>query len=166
MIREATPADAGAVARVHVAAWHETYPGMLPQSVLDAVTHEEREAQWSASLARGGSCLFVAEADGTPAGFAAGGPNRDPAYAEYPGELWAIYLLQRAQRRGLGRALFETVRGWLHARGLEPFLLWVLADNPACAFYERLGGTRVVTQAALIRGAQVVECAYVWPRTE
>jgi GNAT superfamily N-acetyltransferase len=138
---------------------------MFPAFVLDALSYAEREQQWSDALAAGGSCLFVAEVELQIVGFAAGGPNREDRADEYPGELWAIYLLQARQGRGLGRTLFEAVRAWLHARELEPFLLWAVADNPACGFYERLGGTRIVTQPADIRGAQVIECAYAWPRT-
>ena len=164
-IRVATPGDIAGIARVHVDAWRETYPGMFPAFVLDALSYAEREEQWTGALTAGGSCLFVAEGDEQIVGFAAGGPNREDRADEYPGELWAIYLLQAAQGRGLGRVLFEAVRGWLRVRELEPFLLWAVADNPACGFYERLGGTRIVTQPADIRGAQVIECAYAWPRT-
>jgi GNAT superfamily N-acetyltransferase len=164
-IRVATPGDIAGIARVHVDAWRETYPGMFPAFVLDALSYAEREEQWTDALTAGGSCLFVAEVDEQIVGFAAGGPNREDLADEYPGELWAIYLLQAAQGRGLGRVLFEAVRGWLRVRELEPFLLWAVADNPACGFYERLGGTRIVTQPADIRGAQVIECAYAWPRS-
>lgn len=161
-MRLATLADVPAIARVHVDAWRETYPEMLPAFVLDALTYAEREHQWSEALAAGGSCLYVAEVDGAIAGFASGGPNREPGYEAYPGELWAIYLLRAHQGRGLGRALFVAVRDWLRAHGLEPFLLWVVAGNAACSFYERLGGTRILTQQAEIRGANILESAYAW----
>jgi GNAT superfamily N-acetyltransferase len=164
-VRAAAPGDVAGIARVHVDGWRETYPGLLPGFVLDALSYAERERQWADALAAGGSCLFVAEAQGHIVGFAAGGPNREDRADEYPGELWAIYLLREQQGRGLGRALFEAVRAWLRERELEPFLLWAVADNPACGFYERLGGTRIVTQPADIRGAQVIECAYAWPRS-
>jgi GNAT superfamily N-acetyltransferase len=135
---------------------------MLPAFVLDALTYSEREQQWTDALTAGASCLFVATIDDAVVGFASGGPNREPNYKAYPGELWAIYLLRAHQGHGLGRALFDAVRTWLRARHLEPFLLWAIADNPACAFYERLGGARIVTQSADIRGALVIECAYAW----
>jgi GNAT superfamily N-acetyltransferase len=165
-IRAARPDDAPAIARVHVDAWRETYPGLIPHFVLDALSYAERERQWSSAMATGESCLFVAEVDGEIVGFAAGGPNREDDARGYPGEVWAIYLLRAHQGLGLGRALFDAVRGWLRTHGLEPFLLFAVDGNPACGFYERLGGTRILTQLADIRGAQVMECAYAWPRTE
>lgn len=136
---------------------------MFPQSILEALVYEEREQQWNRVLASGGSCLFVAEVAGAVVGFACGGRNRDRHYEHtYPGELQAIYLLKAHQRLGIGRALFENVRAWLGSNGLAAFLLWVVAENPSCAFYERLGGTRIVTQPTEIRGARVIESAYGW----
>jgi hypothetical protein len=41
-------------------------------------------------------------------------------------------------------------------------MLWVVVENPACAFYERLGGTCIVTRPAEARGAQIIESAYAW----
>jgi GNAT superfamily N-acetyltransferase len=160
----ATSGDIPAIARVHVDAWRETYPGLLPAFVLDALTYEEREAQWSDALERSEGCLYVAEIDGTIGGFAAAGPNRAPEY-DFPGELWSIYLLRAYQRRGLGRALFEATRAWLRERGLEPFYCWALDGNPTTEYYERMGATRIITQQAEIRGAVVAECAYAWPRS-
>ena len=164
-VREATPDDALNIAHVHVDAWHETYRGLLPDSVLAGITYGERERQWTAALARAEPCIFVAEAEGTIVGFAAAGPNRDPAdqsFAAYPGELYAIYLLAAYQKQGIGRALFDRVNAALRQRALFPFLLWVLDRNPACAFYERLEGQKVVTQPAELRGAHIIEHGYAW----
>lgn len=42
-IREANCADAAAIARVHVASWHMTYRGIMPDSVTDVFTVEHRQ---------------------------------------------------------------------------------------------------------------------------
>jgi len=136
---------------------------MIPQFVLDALTYEQREHQWNQALVDGESGVFVAQSGGDVAGFACGCRNRDPDYeTAYPGELQSIYLLERYQQKGLGRALFDAARTWLKAQGLVPFMLWVVTDNPACAFYERLGGTRIVTRPTDVRGANVIESGYAW----
>ena len=36
MIRRATPADVDGIARVHVQAWRESYPGLMPQAAIEA----------------------------------------------------------------------------------------------------------------------------------
>jgi ribosomal protein S18 acetylase RimI-like enzyme len=160
-VRSATPADAVAMARVHVDSWREAYASLLPASVLAALSYAERERQWSEWLARSDIDSFVAESEGAILGFSAGGAKRDEG-VDVAGELYALYLMARYHGSGTGRALFEAVRTSLRARGLTPFQLFVIAGNPACAFYERLGGRSVLTQAAEVRGAQIVEHVYVF----
>jgi len=41
-------------------------------------------------------------------------------------------------------------------------LLWVFADNPACRFYEALGGQRSKVEQADFDGILVDEVAYGW----
>ena len=162
-IRSATLADVPAIARVHVDGWRETYPGLIPDAVLAALTYEERESLWTDTIARAQACVFVAHIENAIVAFASGGPNRDEAYVgTYPGELYSIYVLQRFHGHGIGRRLFEAVHDWLRAHELEKFILWTVAANPACAFYQRMGGTLIVTQPADIRGARIFESGYAW----
>jgi hypothetical protein len=46
MIRIATRDDIPGLARVHVQSWLETYHGLMPQEILDAITLEARILQW------------------------------------------------------------------------------------------------------------------------
>jgi ribosomal protein S18 acetylase RimI-like enzyme len=154
------------MARVHVDSWREAYANLLPAAVLDALSYAERERQWSEWLARSDIDIFVAEEcvpekDAAIVGFSAGGAKRDEG-VDVPGELYAIYLMARFHGAGIGRALFEAVRTALRARSLTPFQLFVIAGNPACAFYERLGGRSVLTQPANVRGAHIIEHVYVF----
>ncbi len=159
----ATLGDVPEIARVHVDAWRETYPGLLPDFVLRGLSYDERERQWRRALAEGETCLYVARVDGVVPGFAAGGTNRDPEFADvYPGELYAIYLLRAYQGLGLGRSLFAAVSMWLRTQGFGRFLLWAVAENPSCGFYERLGGMRFITRPTEVHGADVDESGYGW----
>ena len=165
-VREATPDDVPAIARVHVDTWRATYRGIVPDSFLDGLTYEGRELLWTAALGPGSPTrLFVGEDDaGRVFGFAAGGPERggDP---DYRGELYALYIAAAAQGRGLGRQLVQAVAGRLADEGMTALLLWVLAENPARGFYERLGGREVRTQPLAIGEATLEEVAYGWPDT-
>lgn len=166
LIRNAHPNDARAIAAVHVAAWRTTYRGIIPDAYLAALSVADRERRWAASLAdtSGRTCAFVAEDDGHIVGFADGGPRREgsPAYA---GELYAIYLLASHQGRGLGRRLVAAVAAYLSALGMSSLLLWVLAENPACRFYESLGGIPVERKPITIGGVPLDEVAYAWTDT-
>ena len=64
------------------------------------------------------------------------------------------------QGRGAGRALVAAVAEALEAQCCQSLMLWVLADNPARRFYERLGG-HLLDETQTTLGA--VEVAYGWP---
>ncbi len=163
-IRQATPRDAPAIARVHVASWRTTYRGLIPDAVLDNLSEAGREAMWSRALTmpRPDAACFVAEtAPGEIVGFADGGPERegDPVFR---GELYAIYLVAAAQGHGIGRALAGAVARHLSLAGYMGLLVWVLEGNPACGFYAALGGVPVRTKPITLGGAGLTEIAYGW----
>lgn len=142
-IRPATPADAAALGAAHVQAWRETYPGIVPDTVLAALDPAEKAAMWRASITAGGIVL-VALLDGAVIGFAAGGAQREPALMPYPGEIYSLYVLRAGQRRSLGRTLMAALARALASRGFASANLWVLAGNDtALAFYRALGGREV-----------------------
>ena len=165
-IRKATIADAAALARVHVDTWRTTYSGIVPDAHLASLSYEKRTARWAeqiqATLA-GKFAIFVAEDEnGQIAGFVDGGPNRDDDPI-YKGELYAIYILQAYQGRGIGKQLVPPLAKSLLAMGLDTMLLWVLTDNtPARRFYESLGGHYVRTHYFEIGGVSLEEVSYGW----
>src|SRR5207302_3626345 len=87
--------DAGEIARVHVASWRTTYPGLLPDRYLNAMDARDYEESWARTVRDPyrRSVVFVAEEAGRIAGFASCGPERD-GDGRYEGELYAIYLLR------------------------------------------------------------------------
>src|SRR3979409_845258 len=81
----------------------------------------------------------------------------------FAGELYAIYVLDSAQRHGNGRELVRAVAGALRGMGLPDMIVWVLRDNAAARrFYERLGGTYVRAQPITIGTATLEEVSYGW----
>jgi ribosomal protein S18 acetylase RimI-like enzyme len=163
-IREARIEDAAGMAKVHVDSWRTTYAGIVPDTYLANLTYDRRENLWSDILSNtsGNEYRFVAVNDeGKVVGFVAGGPKRsgDP---RYQAELYSIYLLQECQGRGIGRQLTcKLVERFLRS-GITSMLLWVFADNPACRFYEALGGQRLRVEQADFDGVLVDEVAYGW----
>ena len=164
-IREATPQDASGIARVHVESWRTTYPGIMPQEHLDALSVADRERTWAETLRADDpdrTLVYVAETDdGGIVGFVAGGRERagDP---ELHGEISALYLLQSQQGRGLGRRLVQTFARRLSQEGHQTLLIWVNALNPAHRFYEALGGVHARTGSREIKGVTYDDIGYGW----
>ena len=163
-IRLAQLSDAGGIARVHVDTWRASYRGIIPDAHLDSLSYEQREQRWRDNFAGFGPDVFMYVAtddDSRVIGFAGGGPERggDPTYK---GELYALYLLQSYQRRGIGRGLTRAVARHLAKQDRSSMLAWVLAQNPSRKFYEALGGQYLYEKPVTIGSAELMKVAYGW----
>ena len=159
-IRVATLQDAGAIARVHVESWRTTYAGIVPPEYLASLDVGQREVSWREWLPLDID-VFVAEVDGEVVGFVGGGAIREPVEG-FDAELFAIYLLRDAQRRGIGMALLKRLAGSLKARGYRSMMAWVLEDNSSGEFYSRSGGVRVASKEMEVGGVMLPVVAYGW----
>src|SRR5688572_6922931 len=91
-LRDATPADAVVLGHVHVAAWLETYRGLVSENLLSGLSIEARTRFWKRVVADPTSAdathVHVAEHGGRVIGFGACGPQRTTSFIEagYAGE--------------------------------------------------------------------------------
>ena len=154
--------DAPGIARVDVNSWRSTYVGIVPDDLLASYSLSERVRARRRSLANESTATYVAEHshDGI-VGFLSGGPARmdDMPFA---GELYAVYLLEEYQRKGIGRRLVGELCAWLLTQGLTSMYTWALEDNPYRRFYESLGGAEFRRQTMTLHGHDLVEVAYGW----
>jgi GNAT superfamily N-acetyltransferase len=160
-IRVATVQDAEAIAHVHVQSWRTAYAGVVPDDYLAGLNEADRALLWQEWLTRDVR-VFVAEVDGEVVGFVSGGRIRE-ALEGYDAELFAIYLLDRAQRRGLGGAMLRRLAEVLGGEGFKGMIVWVLERNPAIQFYVGLGALRVGAKEIEIGGVLLQEVAFAWP---
>jgi GNAT superfamily N-acetyltransferase len=150
-LRRAVPADALAVARVHVRAWQAGYRGLLPAAYLEGLRAEDRAARYTFDRADGPRTI-VAAADGAVVGFS----------TIHGAELCALHVDPDVWGRGVGGALISRARADLAASGVTEAHLWLLAGNArAQRFYERDGwatdGTR---RSETVWGVTVDEIEY------
>ncbi|HQU02421.1 MAG TPA: GNAT family N-acetyltransferase, partial [Acetobacteraceae bacterium] len=168
-----TESDSADLAALHVTAWRESYAAILPAFYLAALSVAEREASWRAIIAAGdtgqghpGVVLAMDEADSL-LGFASSGPQRDEALAEagFGGEIYALYVLQHAQRMGIGRALMARMFTHLADTGHKSASLMVFeANTPARLFYNHLGGVALqgTAKTFTLGGQTLSEIAIGW----
>jgi len=164
LIRKAAPEDAEAIARVHVATWRSTYPGLIPDSILVGLSVERHAQMWRRTTGHPGGrdIVYVAEhaRDGV-VGFASAGPRRVDGL-RYAGEIYTLYVQQDHQGQGIGRRLLKRSFRALLGRGYPSALVWVLASNPSRFFYQALGGKRVADRTEALWGVLMDEAAFGW----
>ncbi|MFD1032523.1 GNAT family N-acetyltransferase [Metaplanococcus flavidus] len=160
-IRKAALSDARGIAEVHVDSWITTYRNIIPDEYLNQLTYEAREQLWINNLK---SCdVFVAEDEnGKIVGFADNGEERTGNYEKLKGEVYSIYILEEHQGKGLGNLLLKKAVRDLLDKGIHSMLIWVLAENRACGFYEKMGGRIADTKSVKISDKQLREVAYAW----
>ena len=139
-IREAAPADAEAIGRMHFASWREAYAPLLPAGFFTREGEAQRIRGWTANLAEpaADTTLRIAVRGGDVVGFATAGPARPNDSAGAPvrdRELWALYVRAAEYGSGLAHELLAAVL----PAGV-PAELWVFEANPrARAFYGKHG---------------------------
>ncbi len=144
-IRHAKPEDLGALARLHVVVWRDTYRLLAPESAYLALDESTRRKHWEVLLRRDPAHwqTLVAEHDGNLAGFSHSGPGKHDVLAG-AGEVVHLYVDPSLQGRGIGRTLLRASIAFLRASGFSAVKLAVVRGNDrAIRFYEREGG-RVV----------------------
>ncbi|HEY1853920.1 MAG TPA: GNAT family N-acetyltransferase [Solirubrobacterales bacterium] len=143
-VRDAIPADALAVAGVHVRSWQVAYRGLIADEFLDRLRPEERAATYRLGAEGPGAPQTVVAAgdDGEIWGFATIGPCRDEDAAG-AGELMALYVDPPRWRTGTGRLLLDHATDRLRDRGFGQAVLWVLRGNEGAErFYAAAGWRR------------------------
>jgi len=159
-IREGTADDAMAVGRVLVESWRATYRGLVPDLHLDGLNNEQQAERWRKFLSTR-IRMFVAEEAGEVVGFAGGGKIRRRC-DDYDAELYALYLLPDAQRKGTGSALLKALARRLVEEGFRSLMVWVVESNSAVRFYEKSGAVRFAAEEMEIEGGKVPLVAYGW----
>jgi L-amino acid N-acyltransferase YncA len=160
-IRPATEHDVVAISHVHVQSWRTTYAGIVPEEYLANLNEAERVFLWREWLTRD-IRVYVADLDGEIVGFISGGAIREPVQT-YDAELYAIYLLEQAQRQGIGTALLQKLAESLLSKGFTSMIVWVLEKNPSRHFYVRSSAQIITTKDIQIGGVMLSEVSYGWP---
>jgi len=166
IIRKANINDNVGLAKVQVDSYRRTYQDIFPAAYLDHFTYEEQERDWYTLLTSDRKDVLCVAANeiNEIIGYALGTPNDDEV-PPYESELVALHVKYKYQKQGLGKQLFAAVSDELEKIGYKSLFLWVLADNPACAFYEKLGGV-IVSEKTWQNNkhfkTQIYEVAYGW----
>lgn len=162
IIRNATPADAEAIIKMHATSWLDTYPdekaGVSFEWVKDRTDKWSTPEKTAARRERIAQSLedpnymykIAVKADGTVIGLAC--PFRDKTAQRVGG----LYVDKKYQGRGLGSLLMNEILKWADPK--RPFELEVASYNErAKAFYRKYGFMEVKGSERLYDVIPVVE---------
>jgi ribosomal protein S18 acetylase RimI-like enzyme len=164
------------MARVIVDTYLSAHRGQIPEEAWtrrkQEWTYAVSERAWRRTLrgiARGNrhrECLYVAEDEaGAVVGLAMGGPSEADAL-ENAGAIYALYVRESYQRRGIGRRLVQAVAARLAEMGMTALTICCLPANVrARRFYEALGGRVVGECESEDYGVMIREVVYGWADT-
>ena len=162
-MRAARAGDAAAIAFVHQDSWRTTYGGILPAAVIAEEAGRKTAEVWGRRLASPapGYSTWIAEAGNRVVAFASCGSARHRLEG-LEAEVYALYVLQDHQRRGIGAALLGECARHFVRQGLFGFYLWALKANRARLFYEVLGGEVIGERTERLGKHDFAEVAYGW----
>lgn len=133
IVRLATVADAGAIARIHNQG--------IDERLATFETEPRTSRQVEAQLAEKGDRYptVVVERDGTVVAWATAGPYRSrPCYAGVAEH--SVYVAREARGTGAGRAALEALCRLYRERGFSKLVSRIFPENvPSLALHERAG---------------------------
>ncbi|HXH55301.1 MAG TPA: GNAT family N-acetyltransferase [Gammaproteobacteria bacterium] len=164
IIRKSTLSDAYEVAKIHVKSWQQSYKSIIDEHYLRNISFRDRLDLRNKILHNNDQTQIhlVAIYKEKIIGFCDAGPSRDIA-SDYLGEIYAIYLLEKFKRLGIGNQFLKTAHQYLAQKKLLPYVAWVLKNNyGACAFYQRNGGVLAGEKLKEIGGKNYTVSAYIF----
>ena len=157
-LRPATPADARAIAAIYA-----------PHVLHGTATAEEvppDAAEMAARMAKvrdAGLPYLIAELDGAVVAYAYLSAYHPRAAYRWTAEV-SVYVADRAQRRGIGRALLDELIGQARALGLAQLIASISAQGGegSIALHARAGFVeRGRLPAIIFKGGHWLDCVYM-----
>jgi len=134
-VRIAWSADAPAIGAVQVAAWRDSYAGVLPADVLASMDVEQFAEQWAASMTKPADArnrVLVALERNDVRGFAVTGPCADPdADPVADGEIVELVVASGARGQGHGSRLLQACADTLRQDRFTRAVMWLRAGDDA-----------------------------------
>jgi GNAT superfamily N-acetyltransferase len=135
-IRSVRAADVHDIVRIYIDSWNAGFGTLMPTRKLTPTV----VARWAEDLSKPlPHRWWVAESDGSVAGFVGIGPSRDPIDPSL-GEIDAIAVDPARWRAGIGRELMSVALKHLAGDGYRQAVLWTLANyERGQRFYDAMG---------------------------
>ncbi|KAB8125978.1 GNAT family N-acetyltransferase [Gracilibacillus oryzae] len=162
-IRLANLSDVPRIVTVHVHSLKASHADFLPADFLSGLDGNYSTARFrkALNLPENKEKIYVAEEEGAGIiGFVWGGLARKQNSND-SGEIYAIYILEEYQGKGIGKKLVQTLAAGFSTMKINTIMVDVLADNlPSCQFYEALGGVKIGEGSFEVAGVRLKDITY------
>lgn len=171
-IREALISDVSGIVDVNIKTWQSAYKGIISDETLNRLDSnkssriERNIKEFGQRFVEGERVLqAVAEKNGNVVGFVSYGKCRDEKTLclTTSAEIYAIYVLEEYQGKGIGRDLlcfaFDQLK---NTKKYNKVLIWTLKDNRKRYFYEQMGGQNKFNRSIEIAGERFDEVGYLY----
>ena len=167
VIRDVRISDAEKIARINVDTWRSAYAGLIDERTLQNISYSDNVNGWKNRIESldDRNQIFVAELNNELVGFAlAGQEQQDPSIKskQYKGELMAIYVSEKFQRKGIGTQLVLKVADYFISNKINSTCVWTLKGNPYSDFYVNLGAELIDSKPHLIDQKEYTLISYGW----
>src|SRR3982751_1460991 len=104
-VRQATSPDAASLATIEIASWRAAYQGVMPDALLNGLSHEAKTESWRQNLLKHGTSgrkrVLMAVSDTVAIGFVRLGINDEN---DQIGLVYLLCVLPEHWRHGVGAA--------------------------------------------------------------
>lgn len=154
MIRKGQINDALEIGNIKINTWRKTYFNIFPDEFLDKLNIETEEQKYIKSYPN--RKVKVYEKDGQIIAYCYYGNRKEEILPDYTGEVFALYVKNDCQDKGVGTKLLQDAINDL-AKENKKILLWCAKENyRAISFYKK-NGLKVLTEDIENIGGKNVE---------
>lgn len=149
-------------AKINTKSWKESYINIIDNEFLNKINSEIEILKMKNNLINNlndGSKRFLLKVNNEYVGLFRIRKTKYENYAEY-GELGALYLLNIAKNKGLGKLMFNKAKEELKKMGYTKMILGCLINNPANDFYIKMGGKFIKQNPIIIGNQELKENLY------
>ena len=170
IIKEMAKEDSYDYMYVNTISWNETYRGIINDNFLDKIMNEldqnaenQKNKFDNDKINKPNKKRFLLYVDGEAAGIFSIENSREEMYVN-SGELTSIYLLNKFQKQGLGRVMFERAKKELKKLGFSNMIICCIKENPTNDFYKYVGGQLMYEKEKNIGGQDLIENVYYFEK--
>lgn len=149
IIRNVNEKDIPSIADIQVNGWKTAYKGIIDDSILNAMSKEEKIERLKSNYEKNG--FIVAEIENKVVGFCRYTDSNEftPEMQDIDCEITALYVKPDLKYNGIGTKLFQFVVDEFKRKNKTKMILWCLKENePSKKFYTKMGG-KIVGERAI-----------------